>query len=395
MKAKKKITLTEAIVRNSKPDSGSTCDRTLWDQRTIGFGLRIYLSGRKAYVVSYHFKGRQRLEVLGLPGELSLADARHRAAKCRANARDEIDPTKSKRRHKESPTVSELYPRFVQAHLSKLKTFKKSQGRFERMLLPHFGKYKLTEVTTRQVVEFFEEKANTSPTLANRLLELLHGLFVYALRHEYVLKNPVKWARASESHRTRTLDKIELQRLLNILGQYRLLDLETACYFVLCLLTACRKNELRIRSWDQVDFENKRILVPEGKSGTNYALTLGSHAENILRKMKQNARSNFLFPSKENCLKPMSDSALNRAWQKIRILAQIPDVRIHDLRRTHATAQINLGTDTYSTGKLLNQSDAASLKPYISVDRARLVQLANHFGDYICDSIPKELLEAA
>ncbi len=53
-----------------------------WDTAVPGFGVRVYPSGKKAFVLSYRARGRKRLMVLGRYGaDLTLDQARTRARK--------------------------------------------------------------------------------------------------------------------------------------------------------------------------------------------------------------------------------------------------------------------------------------------------------------------------
>ena len=54
-------------------------DRIVWDDELRGFGLRVYASGRRTYVIQYRAKGRTRRFVLGPHGVLTPAAARERA----------------------------------------------------------------------------------------------------------------------------------------------------------------------------------------------------------------------------------------------------------------------------------------------------------------------------
>jgi len=50
-----------------------------WDALLPGFGVRVYPSGKKAFVLSYREAGRKRLMTLGAYGPLTLDQARDRA----------------------------------------------------------------------------------------------------------------------------------------------------------------------------------------------------------------------------------------------------------------------------------------------------------------------------
>ena len=51
----------------------------VWDTEVPGFGLRIYPSGRKAWLLSYRAQGRKRLLTLASFGVLTLKQARDQA----------------------------------------------------------------------------------------------------------------------------------------------------------------------------------------------------------------------------------------------------------------------------------------------------------------------------
>ena len=50
-----------------------------WDAELPSFGLRIYPTGKKAFVAAYRVKGRSRLYALGAFGKLTLDQARDEA----------------------------------------------------------------------------------------------------------------------------------------------------------------------------------------------------------------------------------------------------------------------------------------------------------------------------
>ena len=44
----------------------------IWDTLLPGFGVRVYPSGHKAFILSYRVRGRKRLLTLGMYGALTL-----------------------------------------------------------------------------------------------------------------------------------------------------------------------------------------------------------------------------------------------------------------------------------------------------------------------------------
>ncbi len=64
----------------------------LWDTEMAGFGLRIYPTGRKSFVVSYWSRGRRRFFILGQYGKLTLPQARVAAMEVFLQVRRGEDP---------------------------------------------------------------------------------------------------------------------------------------------------------------------------------------------------------------------------------------------------------------------------------------------------------------
>jgi site-specific recombinase XerD len=53
-----------------------------------------------------------------------------------------------------------------------------------------------------------------------------------------------------------------------------------------------------------------------------------------------------------------------KAWQRIRGLAELDDVRIHDLRHAHASIAVAGGESLYIVGKMLGHSQAVTTQRY-------------------------------
>ncbi len=77
----------------------------LWDDLMPAFGLRIYPTGAKSFVVSYWSKGRRRFFTLGRYGQMTVQQARDEAQQVFAQVRKGEDPSTSRRADRHAPTV--------------------------------------------------------------------------------------------------------------------------------------------------------------------------------------------------------------------------------------------------------------------------------------------------
>ena len=80
----------------------------LWDTDLAGFGVRIYPTGRKTFVIAYRSKGRQRFFTLGRYGVLTVTQARLRAMATFARIGNGEDPSGDKIAARRAPTVADL-----------------------------------------------------------------------------------------------------------------------------------------------------------------------------------------------------------------------------------------------------------------------------------------------
>jgi hypothetical protein len=84
-------------------------DYQIWDAKVRGFGVRIYPSGVKAFVLQYrNSAGRTRKTVLGRFGILTVETAREKAIKLLGAILDGGDPSRDKRESRNARTVGEL-----------------------------------------------------------------------------------------------------------------------------------------------------------------------------------------------------------------------------------------------------------------------------------------------
>src|SRR5690606_14790248 len=79
----------------------------------------------------------------------------------------------------------------------------------------------------------------------------------------------------------------------------------------------------------------------------------------VLESVKR--RGEHVFPSSAGD-KPLV--GVNRAWEKVRTLAGIPDVRLHDLRHSFATFAVESGAPLYHVGRALGHSKTTTTERY-------------------------------
>ena len=87
-------------------------DTVFWDRELAGFGVRVYPSGSKVYVVQTRGPQGPKRVTIGRHGVITASQARRRAAAAIVRIKAGEDPGLSPAPRRKSPTVAEVALRF-------------------------------------------------------------------------------------------------------------------------------------------------------------------------------------------------------------------------------------------------------------------------------------------
>ncbi len=347
-------------------------------------GLRLRVTGDKAGNVSKIWSllytrrsdGKKCRLTLGEYPALSLAEACRLAGRHRNAARDGQDPATERREARQAMTFRDLAELWFERHA---KVKKRSWPEDERMircnLLPALGAIKADAVSKADVLRMVHAIMDRGAKYqANRNLSLVRTVFNWGLNHDLVQANPALRIPmpAEEAERTRVLAPNEIRLFwAGIPSSPMTRPIQIALQISLCtgmrigeILTA-RKAELNLAEslWAipgrrPLPWEKK----PEGgtKNKLDHLLPLSATAAELFVEAAGLARnSEWLFPSpREYGLRPVGEKVASRAWGRARKAIGLPDVRVHDCRRTFGTIAGGLGFDDFKIGVCLNHKTA-------------------------------------
>jgi hypothetical protein len=189
-----------------------------WDDEVPGFGLRVYPSGKKAFVVSYRARGLKRQATLGSYGKLTIQQARVRAKKMLVSVLDGADPVEEKREARAAATFADLAERYLEVHARPKKrplSVKTDEGLLKNHTLPRLGRRKVKDID-RADVSALHHALRETPTQANRVVALLSKMFNLAEKWGYRpgYSNPARHVdRYKEQPKERFLSAAELAKL--------------------------------------------------------------------------------------------------------------------------------------------------------------------------------------
>lgn len=360
------MALTKRAVDALRFDPRGGAKQVLWDDELRGFGCRVYPTGRKSFVLQRRVKGRERLITLGAYGALTPKQARdmaiaHLAAIARGD--DPAETAQAKKRRTE--TVREFSTVYMERHArARKRSWREDQRRLDKYVLPALGSRPLASVTRADVGRLHSKIGKHAPVEANRVLALLGVMFTKADEWGHVPEgfgNPTARVKAfREKSRDRWVTPAELPALMAAINRDE--SIYVRAFFVLALLLGTRRSELLRAEWRNVDLERMELRLTNTKAGNDHIIPLPRRAGEILASLPRMLGNPHVFPSPTAPGKPMRD--VKRSWRRIRDEAGLPDVRLHDLRRTVGSWLATSGASLHLIGTVLNHADSETTKIY-------------------------------
>ena len=331
--------------------------------------------------------GRWAPEIGGRRPGVSVPAARRAAADVLARARLGQDPQQERvagRRGSTSARAGLTVRQLAAAVLARLKrrptTLRGYRSALDVHALPRLGDLPAASITRQQVRQLVVDLARRHPYQANRVLGALRRIYSLGLEADLVQASPCVGIRApgSEHARERVYSREELQAIWRgLLGLESLPDPpDDAASEVdpghvsarqlraharahrLALLTGVRRGEVYGARVAEIDLEARLWRLPAArmKAGRPHTVPLSDPAVELLQSALGEARRGWLWPGGyghgvrrpgECGLRPSTKAtALLRA-------ATVPDLRMHDLRRTVATACAEAGVPGLVVAALL------------------------------------------
>lgn len=394
MKLKK--SMIDALKYSGDASKNEKC--IIWADEPSGFGVRVYPSGKKAFVYSYRHEGRKQMKTIGRYGDITLAQAEDLARKDIAALLDHKNPLAERKKARLGDTIRQLCELYIERHASAKKSGDEDERRINAHILPAWGSHKVKSITRQDVIELHHKIGKNiyrgKPTIyeANRVLSLTSKLFSFALEMGVIdagHPNPaIGVTRFKEESRDRFVTPDELPRLIEAIesepNQY-------ARYALwLYLLVGLRKEELLTARWEDVDFDREELKLYNTKNGKNHYAPLSNAAMEVLNQMPRAVGNPFIIVGK----KPGSHLVnIDKPWQRIRRAAGVEDVHIHDLRRTVGSWLAQAGNSLHLIGRVLNHSNSSTTAIYARFGQDHVREALDRHGKKIMEAAvvaPKE-----
>jgi integrase len=245
------ISLTAAAVAKLAQNRPTTGRIETWDRKSAGLSLRVTASGTATWAFRYRPRagaGHRRI-TLGSVSDLSLADARDRAARYRVLVTDGGDPQGDRMTRRAAARDALTFEALADRYLAHART-RKSSWRNDADCLKRprarWGKRDASSISRLDVITLLDEIKATAPVASNRTLSILITLFNFAVEDQLLASNPIAGLRkrAAETPKDRVLSDSEIRVFWHGLEAGAVTDVDIAAALKALLLLGQRPGEV-------------------------------------------------------------------------------------------------------------------------------------------------------
>jgi integrase len=363
----------------------------VWDSVVKGFGVRRQRESA-VYVLKYRYQGRQRFLTIGPNGSPWTPESARSEAKRLLGIAVSIehprDPAAEREHSRGLPTFAEFAKRYLAEYAQprkKPRSVAEDRRNLKLHIVPAFGSIRISDLSG-PVIARFHAARRAHPANANRCLALVSHIMTVAEKWGVrpSQSNPCRGIdRYHEVGRERMLSPVEIQKLGDALklasegmkanahhhdklrSNGRTLrrspeDWRAIACIRLLLVTGARLGEILSLKWEYLDRERRIARLPDSKTGRRN-LSVTTPAWNILHELPRDPSSPFVLPGK----RPDSHFiGIQKPWQRIRALAGLSDLRLHDLRHAFASEAVAGGSSLFVVGAVLGHRQAMTTQRY-------------------------------
>ena len=297
-----------------------------------GLQLQVVPTGASSWVLRTTVHGKRRHIGLGGYPDVDLKSARERARNIKDQIFEGNDPVAHKRR-KLADAKLERASRVTFAvaaarcHEMRSPEFKNEKhkkqwiGTLEAHAFPIIGDLPVGEITVQHLLQVLQpiwrQKTETANRLRQRIEVVMNWSRVQGFTHG---ENPARW-KGNLKELLPSPDKIktvrhhkalpwrEMPEFMRFLRAQSAASTEALTFLI---LTGARSKEVRLATWNEIDFEQGRWTVPaeKMKAGREHVVPLSCAAIELLSRQGRCINTDLIFPSSR--FVPLSDNTLSK-----------------------------------------------------------------------------------
>lgn len=264
-------------------------------------------------------------------------------------------------------------------------------------LLQDWMPLELSVITKQMVRDKHQELSARGGRQADMVFDVFRAIWNFALRFYdnngltgvnpvFVLNSGQLW-NGYKTHLNDHLKPHQIGPFFNAI--HRLPNADMRDYITFLFLTGARRSEVSRLKWSDVFMKKKVIIFRKTRNGRSLTLPVSTYLLEILKRRKQDASSEYVFPGRFDELAPLT--CPERALRRIASLTGIT-VRPHALRRSFCTIAANRhvrGGELEIKAAINHRTSDCTWKSYMAVDIERVRELIDRVSAYVLEQAEK------
>lgn len=387
-------------------------DYFIWDDDLPGFGLRVFTSGKRSYLIQYRAAGRTRRFTIGIDGVWTAEAARQEAKVQLGRVAHGDNPAEERQLDHKAITVKELCALYV-ADLNaglilgkggrpkKPTTVEIDIGRINRHIGPLIGTRRVKDLVKADINKVLKDimagKTRVSVKTkkkrgraivrggvgtATRTVGLLGGILTYAVEAGIIERNPAHGLRKPKDNvRNRRLTEAEYRTLGEMLREAAKTEKFTTTVDIIrqIAMTGYRRTEMIKLKRTEVDAEGSRLRLDDSKEGAS-TRPIGIPVVEHLEERCKRLTGTYVFPGQD------VDNAFGsfpNHWEQIFKDSPLAGITPHVLRHSFASIANDLGFTEITIAALVGHSKGSVTSRYIHTLDTALIMAADTISGYI------------
>ena len=350
------------------------------------FGMRIYPSGKKSFIVRIRQDGKPKFYTVAQFPAISVIQARKLATPIIEQYQCGVDVKQAERIEK---TKEKPFRACIEEWLLTVKpTTQQDVAKCMKHGWKDWLNKPIKSITDKNILKLYDQRAKDARNRARLEMAYLRSVWNFHRKNLNLPDSPT--AILNEERKGWNTTKSKTRRL----------DFETAskwyqalnvipsrdkALFLLIYFTGLRSIEAKNLKWSDINLEQASLHIPDTKNGKPLNIPLSTQAIALLNEVPKGNEFVFTQISKAGVIGAIT--SYGKSTQKIK--AQGVEFSPHDARRGFIVAGGILGLNSYMIKQLVNHADAgdvhAAYQTYTVPELRSTVQK-------ICDHLEKQLI---
>jgi integrase len=232
------------------------------------------------------------------------------------------------------------------------------------------GEVDCTKLSTKQAKLAYDIWCDRGISTANHIMAMARILYNYALRMEHCFVNPFAVVRKRATKPRKVVwSREDVTKLLD--AAYSDFSTRNIGLIAHMAYEWCQRvGDMRVLTWDAIDFEKKRVIILQSKRDAQVELPIDDDLYDMLVQQEQDfGFQPYVAPrptSYRGVYEPYTMYKLPLHARKLMDDAGLPkELRLSDLRRTGVTEMVDAEVGIGQIMSVTGHADPQSVKPYL------------------------------